>query len=62
MNPKAAWAGESAIDPLSQYVSSVLRLNQQMHRFQDNKNAIAASLGRAAAALRSIPVAKVPQR
>lgn len=45
MNPKAATAPDSGYDILGKYVRSVRKLNQ---------NDVAASLGRAAAALRSI--------
>jgi|APLak6261666328_1056055.scaffolds.fasta_scaffold20967_2 hypothetical protein len=62
MNPKTAGTVESSDDLLCQYVSSARKLNQQMHRILVNKNEIAASLGRAAAALRSIPVAKASKR
>ncbi|MBI2276366.1 MAG: hypothetical protein HYU74_03325 [Dechloromonas sp.] len=45
-------------DPLVQYASAVQGLHTKLHRIRSNQQDVAASLGRAALALRSIATAR----
>jgi len=49
---------DAAHDPLMQYASAVQRLHSKLHQIRSNQQDVAASLGRAALALRSISAAR----